>query len=97
MKQRSEETLYHIIASALLLTGSVACTNVKPLDVDDVAQQSLLERDMKRFAEEQKLQKAQDESDAAYRARVQKMYDEYYAAHHVLTRKTEPQDRIRMV
>lgn len=75
-----KKTLYHIIAFALLLTGSVACTNVKPLDVDDVAQQSLLERDMKRFAEEQKLQKAQDESDAAYRARVQKMYDEYYAA-----------------
>lgn len=70
---------YLVAVFATIMIAS-SCTKVVPLDVDDVAQEELLTRDMKRWAEEKELQKKQDESDAEYRQRVAKMYDDYYAA-----------------
>ncbi|MBR8765906.1 hypothetical protein IX336_001285 [Porphyromonas levii] len=70
---------YLVAVLATIMIAS-SCTKVVPLDVDDVAQEELLTRDMKRWAEEKELQKKQDESDAEYRQRVAKMYDDYYAA-----------------
>lgn len=82
----------YIIALVAIILIASSCTNVVPLDVDDQAQQELLDRDMKRWAEEQSLQKAQDESDAEYRARIKKMYDEYYAA--IRAYKKDPNHKI---
>ena len=70
----------HILLLSMLAGVATSCVNVAPLDLDDVGQASLLERDMKKWAEERDLQKAQDESDQAFLARVKKQYDLYYQA-----------------
>lgn len=66
-----------LLASLLYLSS---CTKVETIDVDAVPQASLLQRDMKKWAEERELQKQQDESDQAFLNRVKEMYDAYYAA-----------------
>lgn len=82
----------YIVVFIATIMIATSCTNVVPLDVDDQAQEELLARDMKRWAEEQELQKEQDESDAEYRKRVEKMYDEYYAA--IRAYKNDPDHKI---
>lgn len=73
-----KKLISNIVLLALLVGIMSSCTNVEPLDLDDMAQASLLERDMKRWAEERELQKKQDESDKAFLDRIQSMYDAYY-------------------
>lgn len=69
-----------------------ACTNIQQLDVDDIAQEGLLEMARQKFAAEQKLQKEQDESDEEYKQRVATMFDEYYAS--VRAYKNDPNHKI---
>ncbi|MGP1392952.1 MAG: glycoside hydrolase family 18 [Candidatus Cryptobacteroides sp.] len=72
------KNIIYLFASSILLLSAVGCSKITPIDVDNKPQSLLLERDMEKWAKEKELQKAQDESDAAFKDRVKKMYDEYY-------------------
>lgn len=74
------KNINYILSLLFAILSISACSNVQTLDVDDIAQEKLLDKARAKWAAEQKLQKEQDESDDAYKARVAKMFDEYYAA-----------------
>lgn len=86
-----KKTIYAFLG-IILCSVAFSCTNVAPIDVDDIPQASLLERDMKRWAEEKDLQKQQDEDDAAYKVRVEEMYNKYYEA--IRAYKKDPNHKI---
>lgn len=68
------------IATALALTmlaGVVSCTKVAPIDVDDIPQAKLLERDKKKWAEEDALL-AKNKADSAAIAEENKRLRELY-------------------
>lgn len=87
-----KKTIYAILGVILFSVASSSCSKVEPIDVDDIPQASLLDRDMKRWAKEKELQKQQDEDDAAYQARIKEMYDKYYES--IRAYKKDPKHKI---
>lgn len=61
--------------ASLLLLGS--CTNIRTLDFDDVAQEALLQRDKKKWAEEAEALKKNKEDSARIADENKKLYETY--------------------
>ncbi len=73
----------YFLAILLLIGFIVGCEKQNEIEPINFETQSILkqlrDRDMKKWAEEKKLQQEQDESDKAYNERIAKMYDKYWA------------------